>query len=259
MSQFLGASGEVPLPESSNFNVEKDAAKALAAKEEGNTFFRNKDYDMAIEFYSQAINLCPDEGIEVKAARETEGQDKPGVDASYVDKEEAGSRTVEESEAAKMDARLGSVQAQDYSPPSKNAEMLATFLSNRAACFAAVGEWDMVVDDCNWALDLHPRYTKVLIRRSQAYEHLEKTEEALEDLRAVQAIDPSWPKIAQSVERVEAAHKKRLDDIKDEALGKLKELGNSILGNFGMSLDQFNFQQDPKTGAWSMGNTGGSK
>jgi tetratricopeptide (TPR) repeat protein len=254
MSQFLGESG-VSLPESSNFNVEKDAVKALAAKEEGNTFFRNKDYDMAIEFYSQAINLCPDEGIEVKAVCDTEGRDKSGIDTSYVDKE-AGSRTLDESEAAKINAHQGNAQVQDISPPSKNAEMLATFLSNRAACFAAVGEWDMVVDDCNWALDLHPRYTKVLIRRSQAYEHLEKTEEALEDLRAVQAIDPSWPKIAQSVERVEAAHKKRMDDMKDEALGKLKELGNSILGNFGMSLDQFNFQQDPKTGAWSMGNTG---
>jgi len=36
---------------------------------------------------------------------------------------------------------------------------------------------------------------------------------------------------------------------------KLKELGNSLLGNFGMSLDQFNFQQDPSTGSWSMGNS----
>lgn len=30
---------------------------------------------------------------------------------------------------------------------------------------------------------------------------------------------------------------------KDEMLGKLKELGNSILGNFGMSTDMFKFDQ----------------
>lgn len=40
--------------------------------------------------------------------------------------------------------------------------------------------------------------------------------------------------------------------LKDEALGKLKELGNSILGNFGMSLDNFKMTQDPATGSWSV-------
>lgn len=40
--------------------------------------------------------------------------------------------------------------------------------------------------------------------------------------------------------------------LKDEALGKLKELGNSILGNFGMSLDNFKMTQDPNTGSWNI-------
>ncbi len=40
--------------------------------------------------------------------------------------------------------------------------------------------------------------------------------------------------------------------MKDEALGKLKELGNSILGNFGMSLDNFKMTQDPATGSWNI-------
>ena len=40
--------------------------------------------------------------------------------------------------------------------------------------------------------------------------------------------------------------------MKDEALGKLKDLGNSILGNFGMSLDNFKMAQDPTTGSWNI-------
>ena len=36
------------------------------------------------------------------------------------------------------------------------------------------------------------------------------------------------------------------------AIGKLKELGNSILGNFGMSLDNFKMEQDKTTGSWSI-------
>jgi hypothetical protein len=34
--------------------------------------------------------------------------------------------------------------------------------------------------------------------------------------------------------------------------GKLKDLGNSILGKFGLSLDNFNFAKDPATGSYSV-------
>jgi hypothetical protein len=35
-------------------------------------------------------------------------------------------------------------------------------------------------------------------------------------------------------------------------LGKLKDLGNSLLGNFGLSLDNFKTVQDPKTGSYNI-------
>jgi hypothetical protein len=35
-------------------------------------------------------------------------------------------------------------------------------------------------------------------------------------------------------------------------IGKLKDLGNSILGNFGLSMDSFNAVQDPKTGSYNI-------
>lgn len=34
--------------------------------------------------------------------------------------------------------------------------------------------------------------------------------------------------------------------------GKLKEMGNSILGKFGMSIDNFKAVQDPNTGSYSI-------
>jgi hypothetical protein len=40
----------------------------------------------------------------------------------------------------------------------------------------------------------------------------------------------------------------QMELMKDEAIGKLKELGNSLLGHFGLSLDNFKVNQDEAGG-----------
>lgn len=45
----------------SGYVYEKDLSKALDAKEEGNNFFRNKEFDDALEAYSKAITFCPED------------------------------------------------------------------------------------------------------------------------------------------------------------------------------------------------------
>jgi hypothetical protein len=84
-------------------------------------------------------------------------------------------------------------------------------------------------------------------------------EDALIDLKAVQQIDAHWAGIGANLARLQVVHDKKMEALKDEALGKLKDLGNSILGNFGMSMNDFNFKQDPVTGGWSMGGTSGAQ
>ena len=45
----------------SEYVYEKNLSKALEAKEEGNNYFRNKEYDDALEAYSKAITFCPED------------------------------------------------------------------------------------------------------------------------------------------------------------------------------------------------------
>ena len=61
----------------------------------------------------------------------------------------------------------------------KNNQYLATFYGNRAAAYAAEKEYQLALEDCIQSLDLNNDYVKVLGRRMQCYEHLDKIEEAL--------------------------------------------------------------------------------
>jgi tetratricopeptide (TPR) repeat protein len=174
----------------------KSLVGAKAAKEEGNEHFRAKEYEEAVESYTRAVSLCPEDG--------------------------------------------------------ENAEFLAICLGNRAACYTSLDANDLVISDCTLALTHNPRYVKVIVRRYQAFEKEDRPDEALKDAQAVQQLDPSFPRIDAEIARLTVAADVKMNKMKDEALGKLKELGNSILGNFGMSLDSFNMKQDPTTGGWSM-------
>lgn len=64
-------------------------------------------------------------------------------------------------------------------------------------------------------------------------------------------LDPRNTVARASASRLETAIKERNERMKDEMLGKLKDLGNTILGKFGMSLDNFKVKQD-ETGSYSI-------
>lgn len=102
-------------------SVEKSIETASKYKEDGNAYFRQKDYDNACQAYSQAIEYCP-------------ADDK---------------------------------------------ENLAVFYGNRAAAYSMTADYELVIEDCDRALELKPDYVKVMGRRMQAYENIGKIEEAL--------------------------------------------------------------------------------
>ncbi|KAI8391816.1 uncharacterized protein BYT42DRAFT_543308 [Radiomyces spectabilis] len=63
------------------------------------------------------------------------------------------------------------------------------FFSNRAACYANLGQNDRVIEDCNQALKLDPVYVKALNRRAQALEKKGDLAESLYDFTSVCILD----------------------------------------------------------------------
>jgi tetratricopeptide (TPR) repeat protein len=128
--------------------IEKDLNKALAEKEEGNKYFRERNYEDALQHYSSAIAYCPE-------SIATNSEAEKGSDSEVII--EIGQRLLTESE-----------------------EVLAACYGNRSATHFALEDYEATVEDCTEALKLKPEYTKVLVRRMQSLEKLERYDEALE-------------------------------------------------------------------------------
>jgi len=144
-------------------------------------------------------------------------------------------------------------EAIDLAPLSNDFDKhRSVFYCNRAACCLELGRNEAAVEDCTRAIELDKTYIKALLRRSKAYDKLDQLEDSLADLDAVLAIDPKAPGVKAERDKMESRVKEKAEKLKDEMMGKLKDLGNSFLGYFGMSLDNFKFEQDPNTGSYSV-------
>ena len=145
----------------------------------------------------------------------------------------------------------------EYCPPDEEYKgELAKFYANRAACYTKFKSWENVILDCTSALDLDERYVKALLRRSLAFESLERLEEALADLKKVSEIEPSTiasdRTLRSRYQRLERVVQERQEKLKEETMDKLKDVGNSLLGHFGLSLDNFKMEQNPDTGSYNI-------
>jgi len=58
--------------------------------------------------------------------------------------------------------------------------------------------------------------------------------------------------VSHSVRSLEYRVAEAQEKEKAEMLGKLKDLGNTILGNFGLSTDNFQFVKNDETGSYNV-------
>uniref|UniRef100_A0A5B7A411 Putative Tetratricopeptide repeat (TPR)-like superfamily protein n=1 Tax=Davidia involucrata TaxID=16924 RepID=A0A5B7A411_DAVIN len=124
--------------------------------------------------------------------------------------------------------------------------------ANRGTCFVKLGQYKDAIEQCSKALELNPKYVKALLRRGEAHEKLENFEEAIADMKKILELDESHVQAKRTIGRLEPLAAAKREKMKEEMIGKLKEMGNSVLGRFGMSIDNFKAVQDPKTGSYSV-------
>lgn len=135
---------------------------------------------------------------------------------------------------------------------SSSAEIRAICHNNRATCFFKLEKYEDSVKECTKALELNPTYMKPLLRKAEAHEKLENYDDAIAVLKKIQELDPSNHQARRTIFRLEPLAIEKREKMKEEMLGKLKDMGNSILGRFGMSVDNFKAVKDPNTGSYSI-------
>ncbi|KAJ4450728.1 tetratricopeptide repeat protein 1-like [Periplaneta americana] len=128
----------------------------------------------------------------------------------------------------------------------------AIMYSNRAAAKIKLDLKPSAVEDCTKAIELNSEYLKAYVRRAQLYEETEKLDEALADYQKILQLDPHHKDASYAVRRLPDQINQRNEQLKQEMLGKLKDLGNMILRPFGLSTDNFKMTQDPNSGGYSV-------
>ncbi|KAH1005215.1 tetratricopeptide repeat protein 1 [Dendroctonus ponderosae] len=131
--------------------------------------------------------------------------------------------------------------------------------ANRAAAKAKLDRKLSAIEDCTKAIDLNNAYLKAYLRRAKLYEEADKLEESLADYNKIIELDPGNRDANEAKVRLPPIINEKNEKLKEEMLGKLKDLGNIVLRPFGLSTDNFKLTQDPNTGGYSVNFSQGGK
>lgn len=235
--------------EKENEGIKDELYHAEEWKRQGNEQFKDGNYLEAYDMYTNAIEACPGGALTAKEILKQrdefrEAEREKAFSRQRLDEETRRNRSKDENADNKEPEKPKPIPEFQLAP-QPHADKLAVYYCNRAAALIHLGRYDEAINDCDVSILLQPTYTKAFVRRSSAFEKSDQSEEALRDAKTAVELEPSNATLRKTVARLQKIEDERLEKLKAETLGKLKDLGNSILGNFGLSLDNFQAVQDP--------------
>ncbi|BGP31371.1 hypothetical protein JCM10296v2_003135 [Rhodotorula toruloides] len=209
--------------------------RATSLKAKGNAEFGQGRWQMALETYREGLAELPPAPPK-PASPSLKGKQKAIEDDGQTEQtadEPAGT-------AAEQDEVRG---------------LRAILSANVAACLLKLERYKEAVTACDSALEDKPDYAKALHRRALANEAIgswSSLEASLADFNKLATLPDVSPLLA---DQIKAAQRRLPDKVrvqqdkeKDEVIGKLKDLGNTLLGKVGLSTDNFKFVEQPGGG-----------
>lgn len=208
--------------------------RAEAFKLRGNALFANGKFREAREMYGDALRTAL------------------GVD----DDDDDGDEKEKTTTVGKSTPRASAVDGLKTNGGEMNHEILdariAAYYANRAACSLRLEDYEASSKDCTAAIKIDKDYVKAYARRATAREALGDVEGAYEDYEKTLELAPRDGAASRAKERLRPIVEKKREEMKDEMIKSMKDLGNSLLGNFGLSLDNFKAEKDETTGSYSI-------
>ncbi|RAL01270.1 tetratricopeptide repeat protein 1 [Aspergillus ibericus CBS 121593] len=231
--------------------------ESQSIKAEANKLFTAACYDQAISCYDRALASCPNYlDYEVAVLRSN-------MAACYLKLEDWKASV--DSATACID-RLDKVIPSSTETDAKSAKGKQQESSDGDAVVEITGDDEEAEEELKRLQKLDDRKrdvmrirAKALMRRARAkmqlggWGNLQGAEEDYKELAGMDNLPADDRRVVQKALRelpakITQAREKEMG----EMMGKLKDLGNGILKPFGLSTDNFNFVQDPKTGGYSM-------
>lgn len=236
---------------------------------------KNDDEDKFVPLHERLNNEAEEEaGKSVFNEEDAEEEDSNANDPYYIDVELLEKEFAELSEA-ELEEKLkvaqefkacGNVLFKDdkfpealeeytkalRSCPLKFEKERSVFHSNRSICYSRMSDDLKCIKECTQSIELNPKFVKPLLRRAECNQTLDKLDEVLNDYKKLCELDPINISYQRKCMELEETIKARNEKLKEEMMGKLKDLGNMCLKPFGLSTNNFQFVQDPATGSYSV-------
>ena len=134
----------------------------------------------------------------------------------------------------------------------EDGQLKSTILFNRGTALFHLSRFSESVESCTEAILLNSNYIKALYRRAKAHEKLEQFTEAIHDFERMFELDTeSRNQHNKEYRQLIRLRDEKFEKEKGELMTNLKDIGNKLLGNFGLSLDNFKLEKN-ETGNYSI-------